>query len=112
MTNNFKAIERRISERKKLTLPITFFVQKFKTKNVSSGGVYFEVITSNIENYSPGKVIFVGIEVANSIFTLPERTVLLTGFAKIVRLDEIDTTNHNKRLGVAMKFCEKLKVYD
>ena len=112
MSNYSKGIERRTSERLELTLPITFFNKKVKTKNVSAGGVYFEVITSNIENYSSGKEFMIGIEIANSILTLSERTVWLTGFGKIVRVDEIGTTNQNKKLGVAMKFCEKLKVYD
>ncbi len=112
MSNHSKGIERRTSERLELTLPITFFNKKVKTKNVSAGGVYFEVITSNIENYSSGKEFMIGIEVVNSIFTLSERTVWLTGFAKIARANEIYTLNHDKKLGVAMKFCEGLKVYD
>ena len=110
MSNHSKGIERRTSERSELTLPIAFFNKKVETKNVSAGGVYFEVITSNIENYSSGKEFMLGIEVVNSISTIGGKTVWLTGFAKIARVDEIDTTNHNKKLGVAMKFSEKLNV--
>jgi hypothetical protein len=86
---------------------------RVKSKNISPEGVYFEVTTKDIENYSPGKVIKIEIEVVectNSRFRLPERTYRLIGFGEVVRIDEIDINSHDKKLGVVLKFSEKLKV--
>ena len=120
MSNHLKEIERRTEQRIELSLPITFFDQKVETKNVSSDGVYFKVITSNIGNYSLGKVFIIGIETANFMSALSGEKAEHTGFGVIVRVDEIYTTNHDIKLGVAMKFserinmksCERIKVYN
>ncbi len=105
--------ERRGSERLKCSLPITLLGSNIKSKNISPEGVYFEVATKDIENYSPGKVIMIEVEFTNSQFGLPEeRTDRLIGFGEVVRMDGIDINNHGKKLGVALKFCEELKVYE
>jgi hypothetical protein len=104
--------ERRGSGRLACSLPITLHDSRVKSKNISPEGVYFEVTTKDIENYSPGKVIMIEIEFTNSQFGLPERTERLIGFGEVVRVDGIDINNHDKKLGVALKFCEELKVYE
>jgi hypothetical protein len=79
---------------------------RVKSKNISPEGVYFEVTTKDIENYSPGKVIMIEVEFTNSQFGLPEeRTDRLIGFGEVVWVDGTDINNHDKKLGVALKFC-------
>ena len=105
--------ERRGSGRLKCSLPITLLDSKVKSKNIGPEGVYFEVATKDIENYSPGKVIMIEVEFTSSQFGLPEeRTGRLIGFGEVVRVDGIDLNNHDKKLGVALKFCDELKVYE
>ncbi len=103
--------ERRFFARLERSLPITLLDSKVKSKNISPEGVYFEVTTKDIENYSPGKVIVVEVKFTNSQFVLLERTDRFIGFGEVVRVDGIDINNHDKKLGVALKFSEKLKVY-
>ena len=102
--------ERRFFARLKRSLPITLLSQKVKSKNISPEGVYFEVTTKDIENYSLGKVIMIEVEFTNSQFWLPERTDKLIGFGDVVRVEGIDITDHDIKLGVALKFSEELKV--
>ncbi len=73
VANHLKRIERRAEKRLSLSLPIILLDQKVKTKNISPGGVYFEVTTKDIKNYSPGRVTMVQIEVIYSKPELPEK---------------------------------------
>ncbi len=102
--------ERRFFARLKHSLPITLLSQKVKSKNISPEGVYFEVTTKDIEKYSLGKVIMIQIEVIYSEPVLPEKRVWVSGLGDIIRVDGIDINNHDKKLGVALKFSEELKV--
>ncbi len=103
--------ERRFFARLKRSLPITLLDREVKSKNISPEGVYFEVITNDVENYALGKEIMVYIEGIDSKSVGTERNVCITGFGEVVRVDEIDITNHDKKLGVALKFDGELKVY-
>jgi hypothetical protein len=105
--------ERRASERLERSLPISLLSHghMVKLKNISPEGVYFEVITNDVENYALGKEIMVYIEGIDSKSVGTEGSVCITGFGEIVRVDEIDITNHDKKLGVALKFGGELKVY-
>ncbi len=101
--------ERRLFARLKRSLPITLLDSEVKSKNISPESVYFEVTTKDIENYSLGKVIMVEVEFTDSKFAPPERTDKFIGFGEVVRVEGIDITNHDKKLGVALKFSEELK---
>ena len=101
--------ERRFFARLKRSLPITLLGQKVKSKNISPEGVYFEVTTKDIENYSLGKGILIQIEVIYSKPVLPEKRAWVAGLGEIIRVDGIDINNHDKKLGVALKFCEEFK---
>jgi hypothetical protein len=111
VANHLKRIERRAEKRLSLSLSIILLDQKVKSKNISPEGVYFEVTTKDIKNYSPGRVIMIQIEVIYSKPELPVIRVWVAGFGEIIRVDEIDTINHYKKLGVALAFSEKLEVY-
>ncbi|KKL77861.1 hypothetical protein LCGC14_2030630 [marine sediment metagenome] len=104
--------ERRASERLERSLPISLLSHghMVKLKNISPEGVYFEVITNDVNNYALGKEIMVYIEPIPSIYMGAEGSVCITGFGKVVRVEGIDITNHDKKLGVALKFSEELKV--
>ncbi len=104
-----KGIERRVDKRLELSLPITLLDHEVKSKNISSGGVYFVVTSDDIEAYSPGKTSPVKIVTSVSTPELPSRTVELTGIGTITRIDKIDD-HKGKKFGVALKFSEKLNV--
>ncbi len=109
MLGSSKGIERRAGKRLGLSLPITLLDNEVKSKNISSGGVYFEVIADNIEECSPGKTTTIKIVTNVSTPELPSRTVELTGMGTITRIDKI-ADHKGKKFGVALKFSEKLKV--
>jgi hypothetical protein len=84
--------------------------RKITSKNISSHGVYFEVIANDITNYAQGKTFMVEVDAIASSPQLPDRKIRLTGIGVVVRADVLDTANPDKRLGVALKFREKLEV--
>ncbi len=110
MANFSKGIDRRIDKRLGLSLPIALLNHKVKSKNISSGGVYFEVKTDDIEDYSLGKTTTIKIVTSVSTPGLPSKTVSLTGVGMIVRIDSVDINHNGKKFGVALKFSEKLKL--
>ncbi len=113
MSNSSKGIERRADKRLGISLAITILNHKVKSKNISSGGVYFEVTADDIEDYSLGKTTTIKILTSVSTPGLPGKTVRLTGVGMIIRIDKIDKidTNHNgKKFGVALKYSERLKL--
>ncbi len=99
--------ERRVFARLKRSLPITLLSHghAVKLRNISPEGVHFEVTTKDIENYSQGKVIMFEVE-----FGLSKGTDRYVGSGEVVRAYGIDIKNHDKKLGVALKFSGKLKV--
>ena len=102
--------ERRGCERLERSLPIMLHDRKVTSKNISSQGVYFEVIANDIINYAPGKAFMFEVDAIASNSQLPDRKIRLTGTGVVVRADVLDTANPDKRLGVALKFHEKLEV--
>ncbi len=110
MPDSSKEIERRADKRLGLSLPITLLDHKVKSKNISSGGVYFEETADNVEEYSLGKTTTIKIVTSVSTPGLPGRTVGLTGVGMIIRIDKIDTNHNGKRFGVAFKFSEKIRL--
>ncbi len=111
MLYNSNWIERRVGKRLELSLPMTLLGQKVKSKNISSGGVYFEVITSYIEKYSSGKTSTIEIIVSTSTAPFPQKTVKLTGTGMITRVDEIEIINQERKLGMALKFIKNLEIF-
>jgi hypothetical protein len=110
VSDTIKGSERRAEKRLSLSLPIILLDQKIKSKNISPGGVYFEVITNDIKMYSPGKTLKIEVLVNTSRPEIPNRRVRLTGVGKVVRADEMEIINDSKRLGIALKFGEILRI--
>jgi hypothetical protein len=84
--------------------------RKVTSKNISSQGVYFEAIANDIKDYAPGKAFMFEVDAIASSPQLPDRKIRLTGNGVVVRTDVLDTANPDKKLGVALKFREKLEV--
>ena len=61
MIDQLKGTEKRFDKRLEISLPIRLLDDKVISKNISPGGIYFEVITDDIEKYSPGKIITIEI---------------------------------------------------
>ncbi len=112
MSSHSKGIERRNEIRLELSLSMMLLDHKVKTKNVSSNGVYFEEMANNIEKYSLGRTIKIEVAANTSTATLSGMVIKLTGIGEIVRTEEINPNRHGTKLGVALKFIEKLKVYN
>lgn len=111
----FKIIERRSDKRLELSLPITFLDLKARSKNISCGGVYFEVETDDVKLFSPEKKITLEV-VANSYIPWQySKTIKLTGRGVVIRTEQIEKPGcangkRIKKLGIALKFVEKLTV--
>ncbi len=110
MPDSSKGIERRVDKRLGLSLPISILNHKVKSKNISSGGVYFEETADNIEEYSLGKTTTIKIVTSVSTPGLPGKTVRLTGVGMIMRIVKIDANHNGKKFGVALKFSEKPEI--
>ncbi len=108
MTTTEKDSNKRVSERLDLAIQITIPGQKGETINISATGVYLEVITKDIEAFSPGTIIPVQIKTSATTPGFETREINLKGKGTVVRYDIKDVTSHGNRLGVAMEFKEKL----
>ncbi|MFQ5963223.1 MAG: PilZ domain-containing protein [Candidatus Scalinduaceae bacterium] len=116
MQDHFVGIERRADIRLELSLPITLFVDnKIKTvsKNISARGVYFEVETDVMKPPSPGETIMIEIVANVNITGLPDKMVMLSGSGVVVRTNEIEIAEDDKKekkLCVALRFVENLEI--
>ncbi len=108
MTTNERVPDRRADKRLYRSLQITLPGHKGEIINISATGVYFEVITNDIEAFSPGTTIPVQIEASSITPGFESREINLKGNGVIVRSDIKAFTGHGNRLGVAMKFEDKL----
>lgn len=99
---------KRVSERLDLALQITIPGQRGETINISATGVYFEVITDDMDAFAPGTTI--PIQIKTSVVTpgFEPRDLNLNGVGSVVRNDVKNVTTRGNRLGVALEFKEKL----
>jgi len=97
---------KRHNQRLNLSFDISLPQKKGKTINVSATGVYFEVITDDVDSFSPGSIIPLQI----SAIDTNERTLNLSGEGLIIREDIKETTSDGNRVCVAVQFTEKLNV--
>ncbi len=110
MADLSKRIENRSYARLELSLPLKLLNHKAKTRNISPGGAYFEVVTDNIGLFSPGEMIKFEILAKTSTLRLPSGMIRLAGNGIIVRNEEISNDRYGKKLGVALVFTEKLEL--
>ena len=79
-----------------------------KTVNVSASGVYFEVITNDMEAFPLGTTIPLQINAVTHTYEGREGTLKITGRGKVIRNCIIENPDHANSLGVAVEFTEKL----
>jgi hypothetical protein len=108
MTTNERVPDRRVDIRQDLSLQITSLGHKGETKNISATGVYFEVLTNDIEAFFPGRTIPIQINASPITPGFKARDINLKGYGAVVRNDIKDVVPHGHRLGIAVKFKEKL----
>lgn len=102
--------EKRVSKRLDLALPVTLLDHIGESLDISSTGIYLSLQTSDAERFSLGKEGRVDITTTTNVAGLPERVVRLSSVGVIVRTDKRSTGEDVAKLGIAMKFNEKLKI--
>ena len=102
--------DKRCNKRIDLSFTITLLGQDGETKNISASSVYFEVITDDIEAFTPGTVIPIQITATTSTPGFEERNIKLKGEGCIVRNNIEDVSSHGNRIGVALEFKDKLTI--
>ncbi len=110
MIDELKGTEKRFDKRLEISLPIRLLDDKVISKNISPGGIYFEVITDDIEKYSPGNPIKIEITAGTSTHEISGQIVKLTGIGVVTRTDKLFSDRHGEKLGVALKFSGKLEL--
>ncbi len=110
MTGVENGSEHRTTGRMDLALQISFPNLEGKRINISASGVYFEVVTSDMNAFSPGTTIPIEINAIVKTSGCDERNVKLKGQGLVVRSDVKDTTDCSSRLGVALEFKDRLEI--
>ncbi len=98
--------ERRGDKRLERPLQITLLDHKVNSGNISPGGVYFEVVTDNIELFSLGRTVEFEILAKTYTPVSPSGTIRLKGSGKIIR----NNKTGNEKYGIALTFSEKLEI--
>ncbi|MDR4504375.1 MAG: hypothetical protein MRK01_06215 [Candidatus Scalindua sp.] len=113
MPEEVGGLERRLHRRLDLSLLILLPDQKAESKNISSAGVYFEMITDYRKRYHLGESVGFEIVAETTSTMLPMRTLRLSGSGKIIRKTLIHNGLYKKVWGIAVQFDERLAiVYD
>ena len=105
-----KDSDKRKNERIDLSFLISLPDQNGMTKNISASGVYFEVITNDIEAFTPGTIIPIQITATTTTPGFEERRINLKGEGCVIRNSIEDVTSHGNRVGVALEFKDKLNI--
>jgi len=110
MTGIEDGAEHRTTERMDLALQMSTQDQEGKTVNISASGVYFEVVTSDMNAFSTGTTLPIKIDAVTNTPGCDERKVKLSGQGLIVRNEIKDVTSDGNRLGVALEFKDRLEI--
>jgi len=102
--------DRRDCRRLDLSLQIKLPDQIGKTVNISASGVYFEVVTKDLEPFSLGTLVPVQISAVTTTPGFEERELNFDGRGLIVRNEIKERASYGKRLGVAMEFKDRLNI--
>ncbi len=102
--------DKRINTRLDLSLEISLPDQKGKTINVSASGVYFEVVTDEVDTFAIGTMLPVKIAAITATPGFEERKIKLNGNGCIVRNDIKEVTSRGNKLCIALKFNDSLNI--
>ncbi len=103
-------IDKRKNVRIDLSLEILLPDQNGKTLNISASGVYFEVVTDNVEAFAVGTTLPIKIAAITTTPGFDERTIKLNGNGCIVRSDVKEVTDRGSKLCIALEFKDSLNV--
>lgn len=106
-----KGNTRRGCERLNCSFEISIPGHNGKTVNVSASGVYFEVVTNDMEVFSPGATIPLQIVVLTHTNEDRDNQLVISGRGKVLRNCIIERPDHANSLEVALEFTEKLTTY-
>ncbi|MDP6923214.1 MAG: hypothetical protein R2568_10065 [Candidatus Scalindua sp.] len=85
---------------------------KGRTKNVSSNGASFEVITDDINAFLPGTIVPLEITTANTTLDSKMKKLHLSGKGLVVSREVVEeVTDLGIRLNIAVQFKEKLNFW-
>ncbi len=105
-----KDADKRANVRLNLSLDISLPDQSGRTINVSPNGVYFEVITKNIDAFALGTNLSVQIVTFAKTPGFEDRKIKLDGSGRIVRYDIKEVTNYGNKLCIALQFKDTLSI--
>jgi hypothetical protein len=102
--------DKRANTRLDLSLEISLPDQNGRTINISPSGVYFEVITNNIDAFAIGTILSVQIAASTTTPGFEDRKIKLDGNGRIVRNDIKEVTNYGNKLCIALQFKSILSI--
>ena len=106
---NARQGDRRCNVRLNHSFEILLSNQNGETINVSANGIYFEVITNDMEAFSPGTIIPLQINLVTTQYS-KEIKLKLTGRGLVIRNCIIENPEHDNSLRVALEFTDKLNI--
>ncbi len=110
MLSKEKDTDKRANTRLDLSLEILLPDQNGWTINVSPGGVYFEIITKNMDAFAIGTTLPVQIAASTTALGFEDRKIKLDGNGRVVRNDIKEVTNYGNRLCIALQFKDTLSI--
>jgi len=110
MLNKECGSDKRTNTRLDLSLEISLPDQNGRTINISPSGVYFEVITNNIDSFAIGTILPVQIAASTTTPGFEDRKIKLDGNGRIVRNDIKEVTNYGNKLCIALQFKSTLSI--
>ena len=102
--------DKRLNQRQNLSFDISLPEQNGKTINISASGVYFEVITNDIDAFNIGSTLPIRIAAITTTPGFEERKIKLDGNGCIVRSDIKEVTSRGNKLCIALKFKDTLSI--
>ena len=105
-----KDSDKRNNTRLDLSLDLSLPNQGGKTINISASGVYFEVITDDVDAFAIGSTLPIRIAAITTTPGFEERKIKLDGNGCVVRSVIKEVTSRGNRLCIALKFKDTLNI--
>ncbi|MHC4453417.1 MAG: hypothetical protein ACYSWS_01815 [Planctomycetota bacterium] len=102
--------DKRTNTRLDLSLEISLPDQNGRTINISPCGVYFEVITNDIDAFAIGTILPVQIAASTTTPGFEDRKIKLDGNGLVVRNDIKEVTDCGSKLCIALQFKNTLSI--
>ncbi len=109
LTKDFDS-DKRTNIRLDLSLEISLPDHYGRSINISPSGVYFEVITNDIDAFAIGTMLPVQIAASTTTPGFEDRKIKLDGNGRVVRNDIKEVTNYGNKLCIALQFKNTLSI--